>query len=62
MTLSKKRFYIYSFCTHTFHLITYTLPKAILSIGISQKNKLSHKKRAKQTCYYQKKYYLCTRF
>ena len=54
MTLSKKRFSIYISYTHTFHLITYTLPKAILSIGISQKNKLSHKKRAKQTCYYKK--------
>ena len=47
MTLSKKRFSIYISYTHTFHLITYTLPKAILSIGISQKNKLSHKKKSK---------------
>ena len=62
MTLSKKQFSIYTSFTLTFHLITYTLTKAILSIGISQKNKLSYKKRAKQTCYYKKKYYLCTRF
>ena len=62
MTLSKKRFSIYTSYTHTFHLIIYSLPKAILSIGISQKNKLSYKKSAKQTCYYKKKYYLCTRF
>ena len=55
MTLSKKRLSIYTSYTHTFHLIIYSLPKAILSIGISQKNKLSHKKRAKQTCYYKKK-------
>ena len=44
MTLSKKRFSIYISYTHTFHLIIYSLPKAILSIGISQKNKLSQKK------------------
>ena len=62
MTLSKKQFSIYTSFTLTIHLITYTLTKAILSIGISQKNKLSHKKRAKQTCYYKKKYYICTRF
>lgn len=62
MTLSKKLFSIYNSFTLTFYLIIETLPKAILSIGISQKNKLSHKKRAKQTCYYKKKYYLCTRF
>ena len=45
MTLSKKRFSIYTSYTHTFHLIIYSLPKAILSIGISQKNKLSYKKK-----------------
>ncbi len=47
MTLSKKLFSIYNSFTLTFHLIIYTLPKAILSIGISQKNKLSHKKKSK---------------
>ena len=62
MTLSKKLFSIYNSFTLTFYLIIETLPKAILFFGISQKNKLSHKKRAKQTCYYKKKYYLCTRF
>lgn len=50
MTLSKKLFSIYNSFTLTFYLIIETLPKAILFFGISQKNKLSQKKRAKQTC------------
>lgn len=62
MTLSKNYYSIYTSCTLTFQLITYTLPKAILFIGISQKNRYTHKKRTKLTCYYKKKYYLCTRF